>query len=958
MKILRKKTIATIFIGTFTLLSISCVAQGWINEYGNPLINEGIIDFMPTDDGGYFFTGTKSTELWIGKISSARNLSWDTSYNFAPQGFSLGGASTTLIKHQDGSFFILCKALGNELALLRFNQNAALLSQNSFYLPDSALYSNIELAMTENDQVLMMMATIGYSQDNDQILLIRADSSGAETGRDTLYEEGKDYFGLRLISLMNGSFLLLNKEENELFLTEINDEGNVINKTPFPDTIDLLHKGNIATLYQTKQQDILVGGVGSENALQYTSLTKFTPDLMLEWSKKYLQNDILQLQFAFDIAETTDTNYVLIGWGGLFPNTHDLYLVKCNDEGIKQWEKIMDLYDSADYPSSVRADENDGVIICGGTSILYPNNDSQGFLLRLDSLGNIFADFLSGKVALDANLNCIVDTSEQGLNGWIVKAEGPSTFYDITDTSGFYEMGLDSGTYKLSITPFGYWETCVDSFIIQVESPFDTTYRDFPVQPSAYCPYLEVNLRTPFIRLCFEGLYYVNYCNSGTVPVDSAYIEVELDSNLNFIGSSIPFSTQNGYVYTFPVGNLDVGECGSFSINFEAPCDTSFLGATLCSEAHIFPDTICMDQPWQGPFIELDGFCDGDSVEFTILNSGGAMQQAFQFIVIEDNIILMQGDFQLDPEEAYNFNIFAENGSTYHLLSSQDLTLPPFLGNLYSSISVVDCNGSSSPGSALQFPANDGQFFLSTECDEVIGSWDPNDKQATPLGWNAEHLIDKQTDLDYRIRFQNTGTDTAFKVVIIDTLSPYLDPTTIRFGAASHSYEAELNGDGVLSFIFDDILLPDSNINEPASHGFINFKIELQKNLPEGTVIYNEANIYFDFNPPVLTNQVFHTIRGPWVSVILSNANAKTPESNLQLFPNPLVHFATVRINDGQHGKGSYQLFNTQGQSVQHGSFEGNQFRLNGENLPSGVYILNISRNGLFIESIKLLVTQ
>ena len=137
----------------------------------------------------------------------------------------------------------------------------------------------------------------------------------------------------------------------------------------------------------------------------------------------------------------------------------------------------------------------------------------------------------------------------------------------------------------------------------------------------------------------------------------------------------------------------------------------------------------------------------------------------------------------------------------------------------------------------------------------VTGSYDPNDKLAQTSSRSSQELyfIDQDEWIDYTIRFQNTGTDTAFTVIITDTLPPTLDPSSINWGAGSHAHTPSLFGQGVLKFIFPNILLPDSNVNEPASHGFISFRIKPHLPIAPGTVIENIANIYFDFNPPVIT---------------------------------------------------------------------------------------------------------
>ncbi|MBK5284122.1 MAG: hypothetical protein JJE25_01860, partial [Bacteroidia bacterium] len=138
----------------------------------------------------------------------------------------------------------------------------------------------------------------------------------------------------------------------------------------------------------------------------------------------------------------------------------------------------------------------------------------------------------------------------------------------------------------------------------------------------------------------------------------------------------------------------------------------------------------------------------------------------------------------------------------------------------------------------------------------ITGSFDPNVKEVEPLG--ASFTTD--TYLKYTIQFQNTGTDTAFNIQVIDTLDSQLNPLTFVAGASSHPYTAELTGNGVVHFHFNNINLPDSNMNEPQSHGFVSFQIKPDTNISLPAQITNEADIYFDFNPPVTTNVTNNSI--------------------------------------------------------------------------------------------------
>lgn len=137
----------------------------------------------------------------------------------------------------------------------------------------------------------------------------------------------------------------------------------------------------------------------------------------------------------------------------------------------------------------------------------------------------------------------------------------------------------------------------------------------------------------------------------------------------------------------------------------------------------------------------------------------------------------------------------------------------------------------------------------------IVGSSDPNDKgELTAAGSVSARQVADKTRLLYRINFQNIGNDTAFRVVIRDTLHDYLDAASFRMVAASHNYRYSITDKGIIEWTFDDINLPDDKRNEPGSHGYIIFSLSPLQTLQTGDVIPNKASIYFDYNLPVHTN--------------------------------------------------------------------------------------------------------
>jgi len=131
----------------------------------------------------------------------------------------------------------------------------------------------------------------------------------------------------------------------------------------------------------------------------------------------------------------------------------------------------------------------------------------------------------------------------------------------------------------------------------------------------------------------------------------------------------------------------------------------------------------------------------------------------------------------------------------------------------------------------------------------------PNQISVAPSGYTNDYLVPTtQYTLEYRIDFQNTGNDTAFNVLIEDSVFNNLDILTFQAVSSSHPYTLDVDSPGVLKFEFDNILLPDSGTNEALSKGFVVFSINRDSVLLEGDSISNTASIYFDFNQPIITN--------------------------------------------------------------------------------------------------------
>ncbi len=247
-------------------------------------------------------------------------------------------------------------------------------------------------------------------------------------------------------------------------------------------------------------------------------------------------------------------------------------------------------------------------------------------------------------------------------------------------------------------------------------------------------------------------------------------------------------------------------------------------------------------------------------------------------------------------------------------------------------------------------------YFKNTEYTPIVRcSFDPNDKLAQTEQYGTQEIVWKQDSLYYTIRFQNTGNDFARDVRITDFLDKNLDWTTFNPLTSSHDMETTLDRNtGEITFLFEDILLPDSTTNEPKSHGFVTYSIAPISNIEDKTEINNTAFIYFDFNTPIITNTTSHiTTDDPATSIALHE-----PQLYLNIYPNPTKDHWHIHLQYPTHQNYRLKLLDVTGKLLQ--SYTGLQ---NGTNfierkgLQSGVYFLQLEGEaGTVLGMGKLLV--
>jgi len=230
----------------------------------------------------------------------------------------------------------------------------------------------------------------------------------------------------------------------------------------------------------------------------------------------------------------------------------------------------------------------------------------------------------------------------------------------------------------------------------------------------------------------------------------------------------------------------------------------------------------------------------------------------------------------------------------------------------------------------------------------VVNGYDPNIKSVYPVGKCDVGYIEQDQLLTYTVQFQNTGNSEAINITIIDPLSSNLDLNTVRVVGKSHEQWTEVLPGNVLKFHFDNINLPDSTSNEPASHGYVIFEVKpVSTWLNQNIEIANLADIYFDFNPAIRTNEVSNLIfqNGDLetYNCLGAGVNENSTNEMVVVYPNPTSGDVIIELPQSIENC-SIIITDLQGKLIQSQSdLSGNKIQINLSSLNSGIYLITVS---------------
>lgn len=506
-----------------------------------------------------------------------------------------------------------------------------------------------------------------------------------------------------------------------------------------------------------------------------------------------------------------------------------------------------------------------------------------------------------------------------------------------TDAMGFARflfLGNGAFTFALPQASGGRWAISEFRKTLVSSNGRDSTHVQLLLTPLVPCPELTVSLGMPstFRGCLVHSDISVAVQNTGAALAEGVKLAIVLPTVLEVLSTVPLLSGQKGDTLYLELGDLKPFETATARLSVKTKCDTFLLAQTLCVETFAALDNACPRTAIAFSRIKLSAKClNGNTVRFTLKNIGDAPTQGPHAYRIFRNEIA--GDpvaFSLANQQSMTVDLPAD-GATYRMEATKSDN------GALTATALENCGGLT-PGLITAFWLEKGGLDYDFDCRQVVAAFDPNLKSAVPTGFGPDHRVATNRPFQYTIDFQNTGTDTAYRVLLRDVLPPKLDSRSFRPLTASHPCQWSIRGRDTLEVLFSPIALPDSNVNEPASHGFFVFEINQKPDLPVGTTFANKASIVFDFNPPIITNTVRHSIGALLVEV----AEPGDTPVLWQVLGNPARQTATFLTKTSIPGEKRWTLVDASGQMVRQVRFSGQSFVFQRDGLPAGVYFFNI----------------
>ena len=815
---------------------------------------------------------------------------------------------------------------------------------------------------------------------NDDYWIIKVDLLGNIQWQNTIGGVGSDYL-MSIISTADGGFFLGgvsnsgisgDKTDNfigsgnavDFWVLKTDSLGNILwQKTIGGSGNDFLNAVEV-----TNDGGYILGGRSNSNISGNKTENSFGQDDYwfvkldsignVEWDKTIGGSSD---DFLYSIQQTIDNGFIL---GGMSESNisgvknenciggEDFWILKIDEIGTIQWQNTIGGSGSELF-TSIKQNSDGGYLVSGSSASDISGDKTENsvgdlgytdyWIIKTDSLGNIQWDKTIGGNCAD-RLNSLRLTNDGGylLGGWSCSDISGSKTEKSLSVLGY----TDYWVIKMDSLNQIQWQNTIGGSVTDLYSTMNKSENEEIVIGGISLS----NMSEDKLENCIGGWDFWILKLSESLNSITGNLYADLNSNglkdINepfLSGRKIIEQNTGRFAFTDQNGNyiLSVLDTGNFTVS---PQLVNWFSTSPISHTATFTTIHQTDslndfvfQP-QGTFEDvcititpMGNFRSGFPANYMISYGNYGTTTVTPTVYFYPNINLTYQSATLTPNQitldSVVWNLPALTPfQTGSIIVTVNVNLGLPIGTLINSSAHIE------PYLTDDNPScNNSNWEVYT-----TGSFDPNDILVSEDTLTTTQLSNAPW-LDYIIRFQNTGNDTAFTVKILNPIDTNkLNIASIEFVNASHPVDLSwINYQRNMEFKFENILLVDSNANEPLSHGFVRYRIQPQTNLSAGDSITNFAAIYFDFNEPVITNTAKTVIVLP-----TGLASASPARGKLHVFPNPTENTLNISGIQLENGKAQIRLTDIYGKLILEKTITSNTTELETSKLPAGLYLV------------------
>jgi uncharacterized repeat protein (TIGR01451 family) len=458
-----------------------------------------------------------------------------------------------------------------------------------------------------------------------------------------------------------------------------------------------------------------------------------------------------------------------------------------------------------------------------------------------DGITNL-GDIIAYNVAITNNLTCVMDTVTYSIQN------SPNTIGTLTNlAAGATENGILN--YPLTQADINNGSVFNWIAVNGLSNGYENYIKIFNQQQTVILTLPDGIKLNAFIDTNNNGVQ-----NNGEQNVNSGNFTYQLNNGVSHFlysqnGTNIIYESNPANTYTLGY-NLFNNCTGEYNVSLTDYTNVSVpIGSGITT--YNFPIT---QNPCQDIQIHISGWAPRPGFEYgnyiTYKNVGNQVMNAGTITYTKDPALFITS---ISAASA----ITTATGFSYsftNLLPNETRTV--YVTMYVPVIPIVALGQLVNTSVSITTPINDinPSNNSDTLTQPIVGSYDPNDKTESHGGKILHSSFTANDYLTYMIRFENTGTASAINIRVNDILDEKLDETSLKMVRASHSYVLDRVGSS-LTWRFDGVNLPPSVLNdEITGHGYIVFQVKPKPGFALGDIIPNTADIYFDFNPAIVTN--------------------------------------------------------------------------------------------------------